>query len=214
MASKKHRKNQHKFRFYRGIPKETVKEKFENNFVKAGTLGGNEFTDQNIIFYCKKCDCKMNSKLQLEVHMTSNTHKMRIAIETAAIQQEQTKCALTIPEPQQQLFNFSNSAYGYGYRNWTAEQHVFNMQKSQPVAQPVEQPANYNFPFYAYNQPQQAQPMQPVLPNYQYNSTPILRAQPQAVPPNIQALQNIQDNQQIDVSSIPIPPNFSDNVPL
>lgn len=200
MASKKHRKNQHKFRFYPGIPKEMVKEKFDNNFVKAGTLGGNEFTEQNIIFYCKKCDCKMNSKLQLEVHMTSNTHKTRIAIETASIQQEQSKCALVIPEAPQQLFNFSNSAYGYGYRNWTAEQHVYNMQK--PVTQPVEQTRNYNFPFYSYNQPHPPQMQQG--PPYQY--TPILRATPQAMPAPEQ--QNIQDNnQQIDVASIPIPPS-------
>lgn len=46
LSSKRHRKNKHKFHTYPGISKESVKEKYVNNFVRAGTLG-NEFTDKS-----------------------------------------------------------------------------------------------------------------------------------------------------------------------
>lgn len=38
LTSKRHRKNKHKFHTYSGISKEFVKEKYQNNFVRAGTL--------------------------------------------------------------------------------------------------------------------------------------------------------------------------------
>ena len=53
----------------------------------------------------------MNSKCQLEVHMSSNLHKMNHPPE-AVTQQVLPTSVVNAP---QQLFNFDNSAYGYGY---------------------------------------------------------------------------------------------------
>lgn len=57
ISSKKHRKNKHKFHLFPGISKDYVKKKFNGSFVRAGMLG-NEFVDDSVIFYCKKCDCE------------------------------------------------------------------------------------------------------------------------------------------------------------
>ena len=62
ISSKKHRKNKDKFHLYPGISKEYVKRKFNGSFVRAGMLG-NEFVDDSVIFYCKKCDCKFSMLL-------------------------------------------------------------------------------------------------------------------------------------------------------
>lgn len=54
----------------------------------------------------------MNSKCQLEVHMSSNLHKMNHPPEAVIPQVLPTSAVVNAP---QQLFNFDNSAYGYGY---------------------------------------------------------------------------------------------------
>lgn len=59
ISSKKHRKNKDKFHLFPGISKEYVKRKFNGSFVRAGMLG-NEFVDDSVIFYCKKCDCEFS----------------------------------------------------------------------------------------------------------------------------------------------------------
>lgn len=72
---------------------------------------------------------RMQNKLQLEVHMSSNQHKMNHPIAPMPVAD---------PSPvrnNQQLFNFESSSYGYGFRNWTGEQHMYNQQQAPPITQ-------------------------------------------------------------------------------
>ncbi|CAO1404616.1 unnamed protein product [Diamesa tonsa] len=197
LLSKKHRKNKDKFHLYPGISKDYVKRKFNGSFVRAGMLG-NEFVDDSVIFYCKKCDCKMNSKCQLEVHMSSNLHKLNHPPE-AVIPQVLPTSVVNAP---QQLFNFDNSAYGYGYRNWDAERNILN-QKQQTATMNLQTQQNSQqamqqkiaeakkelfgrFPYYALAQ-QQDIPIIPEtipLPTPQIFQTNILAPQPVAMPLN------------------------------
>lgn len=99
--------------------------------------------------------------MQLEVHMNSNQHKMNHPIAPMPVAD---------PYPvqnNQQLFNFESSSYGYGFRNWQGEQHMFNrdvpqltqteMQKQQEMERErrmVDQAKTElmaRFPFYALN---------------------------------------------------------------
>lgn len=127
LVSKKHRRNKHKFHTYPGISKDFVKRKYQNSFVRAAETIGNEFIEDGVVFYCKRCDCRMQNKLQLEVHMSSNQHKMNHPIAPMPV-------ADPLPvESNQQLFNFESSSYGYGFRNWSGEQHMFNRNPPAPT---------------------------------------------------------------------------------
>lgn len=105
----------------------------------------------------------MQNKLQLEVHMSSNQHKMNHPIAPVPV-------ADPFPvqnQGNQQLFNFESSSYGYGFRNWSGEQHMYNQniprlsqtelqqqQELEKQRQMVEQAKNEllaRFPFYALN---------------------------------------------------------------
>lgn len=115
LASHKHRKNRHKFHTYPGISKEFVKKKYRNSFVRAAETIGNEFIEDGVVFYCKRCDVRMQDKHQLEIHMSSNQHKINHPI-------------APLPEyhPTQnhvQMPSFESS-YGYGFRYWSHEQNV------------------------------------------------------------------------------------------
>jgi hypothetical protein len=115
LVSKKHRKNKHKFHLYPGISKEFVKRKYANSFVRAQETAYNEFVEDGVVFYCKRCDVRMETKLQLEVHMSSNLHKLNHPI--AAIPTQDTTyyaydTSYAAPQNNQQLFNFENSSYG------------------------------------------------------------------------------------------------------
>lgn len=110
LASKKHRKNKHKFHTYPGISKEFVKRKYKNSFVRACETIGNEFIEDGVMFYCKRCEVRMATKIQLEIHISSNMHKLNHPIEPV-------KTTPYIPESlpvhnNPQLFNFENSSYG------------------------------------------------------------------------------------------------------
>lgn len=72
----------------------------------------------------------MENKLQLEVHMSSNQHKMNHPI---------TPIPVVDPAPvrnTEQLFNFEYSAYGYGFRNWNGEQQ--QQTRFEPPASQLE----------------------------------------------------------------------------
>jgi hypothetical protein len=104
----------------------------------------------------------MQTKLQLEIHMSSNQHKMNHPIAPAPVAHDPYPV-----ENNQQYFNFESSAYGYGFRNWNGEAHHFNrnVQQMTPTEQQkqlemdrqkqlVEQAKNEllaRFPFYAIN---------------------------------------------------------------
>jgi hypothetical protein len=121
----------------------------------------------------------MQNKLQLEIHMSSNQHKMNHPIATAPIE------APSPVQSNQQLFNFEHSSYGYGFRNWSAEQYMFNA-NIQPVLTQAELQKNHEmnqqkqlveeakhqllarFPYYAINlqqQEAQAQRDQSMIPD-------------------------------------------------
>lgn len=103
----------------------------------------------------------MANKLQLEVHMSSSQHKNNHPIAPPA--------ALADPFPvqnNQQFFNFESSSYGYGFRNWTAEQNLFNRSIPQMTSFEGQQKQEMDnrllveraknellarFPFYAIN---------------------------------------------------------------
>jgi hypothetical protein len=119
LASKKHRRNKHKFHTFPGISKEVVKKKYQNSFVRAAETIGNEFIEDNVVFYCKRCDVRMETKLQLEIHMSSNQHKLNHPIAPVPVadafyeydQQDQSMNVNPVRN-QAQLFNFENSSYG------------------------------------------------------------------------------------------------------
>lgn len=125
LASKKHHKNKHRFHTYPGISKEFVKKKYQTSFVRAAETFGNEFIEDNVVFFCKRCDYRMQTKAQLEVHMSSNQHKMNHPIAPPPVADPYPS------QNNQQLFNFESSSYGYGFRNWNGEQHLMN----RPVPQ-------------------------------------------------------------------------------
>lgn len=116
LASKKHRRNRHKFHTYPGISKEFVKNKYQNSFVRAAETIGNEFIEDGVVFYCKRCDVRMESKLQLEIHMSSNQHKLNHPIAPIPTQQGSYAESNIASEYQtrnnMQLFNFESSSYG------------------------------------------------------------------------------------------------------
>lgn len=109
LASKKHRKNKHKFHTYPGISKEFVKRKYQNSFVRAFETVGNEFIEDGVVFYCKRCDVRMETKLQLEIHMSSNQHKLNHPIAPVPVAPTFDS---TPVQNNPQLFNFENSSYG------------------------------------------------------------------------------------------------------
>lgn len=105
----------------------------------------------------------MQNKLQLEVHMSSNQHKMNHPIAPVPV-------ANPFPAQNQnnhQLFNFESSSYGYGFRNWSGEEHMYNRNIPQPSKSELEQQQEAErqrqlvekaknellarFPFYALN---------------------------------------------------------------
>lgn len=121
LASKKHRKNKHKFHTYPGISKEVVRRKYQTSFVRAAETIGNEFIEDNVVFYCKRCDVRMETKLQLEIHMSSNQHKLNHPIAPVPVanafyeyddQQQNEAMNVNPVRNQAQLFNFENSSYG------------------------------------------------------------------------------------------------------
>jgi hypothetical protein len=118
LISKKHRKNRHKFHTYPGISKEMVRNKYQNSFVRAAETIGNEFIEDGVVFYCKRCDVRMETKLQLEIHMTSNQHKLNhpiapVPVASTSFQEPQDIASEYLPvRNQAQLFNFENSSYG------------------------------------------------------------------------------------------------------
>lgn len=157
LASKKHSKNAHKFRTYPGISKEVVQRKYQKSFVRANEAIGNEFIEDGVIFYCKKCNVRMSTKAQLEVHMNSNLHKQNYPVQAAT----------TIPE-QEERPRFQDSAYGYGGRNWMYEQQ-FIMQSAAERQKQMEQEYEKQllekakndllarFPYYALNKQHEQQ---------------------------------------------------------
>ncbi|XP_070490531.1 uncharacterized protein [Chironomus tepperi] len=183
LVSKKHRKNKHKFHTYPGISKEFVKRKYQNSFVRANETVGNEFIEDGMVFYCKRCDVRMETKIQLEIHMSSNLHKLNHPIAPVPVAYNYQPPAESYPEAVQnpQLFNFDNSSYGYGFRNWSAENHVFNkayvppsqaelqkqmeMDRQKQLVEEAKSKLLARFPFYAINlqKPAENEPM-PVPP--------------------------------------------------
>lgn len=199
LASIKHRKNKHKFHTFPGITKESVKKGYQKNFVRAAETFGNEFIEDGVVFYCKRCDVRMQTKLQLEVHMSSNLHKMNYPIAPP-------RAPNPYPvENNQQLFNFESSSYGYGFRNWTGEQHLANrnipppsmaeMQQQQAMdreRQLVEKAKNEllaRFPFYAINSQNEAS-------SHQYDNIPLPQPQPAEAPMPVEPPQMDQFLQQ------------------
>lgn len=119
LASKKHRKNKHKFHTYPGISKDLVRNKYQNSFVRAAETIGNEFIEDGVIFYCKRCDVRMESKLQLEIHMTSNQHKLNHPIAPIPVASQgggwfEPDIASEYQNPRYNapIMNFENSSYG------------------------------------------------------------------------------------------------------
>ncbi len=104
------------------MSKEFVKKKYQNSFVRAAETIGNEFIEDNVVFYCKRCDVRMDSKLQLEIHMTSNQHKLNHPITPVPVAAEgyyqpveeidESSFSYNPVRSQAQLFNFENSSYG------------------------------------------------------------------------------------------------------
>ena len=142
------------------------------NFKSIFSILGNEFIEDGVVFYCKRCDVRMQNKLQLEVHMSSNQHKMNHPI--APVRVVDPFPAHNQVNPQ--LFNFESSSYGYGFRNWNGEQHMFNrnipqlsqteIQQQQELERQrhmVEKAKNEllaRFPFYAINLQNESQKIQ------------------------------------------------------
>lgn len=155
LASKKHQKNSHKFRTYPGISKEVVHKKYQNSFVRANEAIGNEFIEDGVIFYCKRCNVRMSTKAQLEVHMNSNLHK-------------QNYPAQATPTDYEERPRFENSAYGYAGRSWMHEQQ-FIMQSAAERQKQMEQEYEKQllekakndllarFPYYALNKQHEQQ---------------------------------------------------------
>lgn len=89
-----------------------------------------------------------------------------------------------------QLFNFESSSYGYGFRNWTGEQHFYNnrnvvpqmsseeaqqQQEMERQRQLVEKAKNEllaRFPFYAINLQNSLQAEQDLPDNIPMPETP------------------------------------------
>ncbi|CAG9809273.1 unnamed protein product [Chironomus riparius] len=183
LISKKHRKNKHKFHTYPGISKEFVKRKYQNSFVRANETVGNEFIEDGMVFYCKRCDVRMETKLQLEIHMSSNQHKLNHPITPVPVANHFSTSSepYTAVEQNPQLFNFDNSSYGYGFRNWSAENYMFNkayvppnqaelqrqteMDRQKQLVEEAKSKLLARFPFYAINlqKPAENEPM-PVPP--------------------------------------------------
>lgn len=125
---------------------------------KIISILGNEFIEDGVVFYCKRCDVRMQNKNQLEVHMSSNQHKMNHPIAPIRV-------ADPFPTANQQLFNFESSSYGYGYRPWAMEQHMFNqpapqmtqserqhqaeMEQQQKLVEQAKSALLARFPYYA-----------------------------------------------------------------
>lgn len=157
MASKKHKKNAHKFRTYPGITKEVVQKKYMKSFVRANESIGNEFIEDGVIFFCKRCNVRMQTKAQLEIHMDSNMHKMNFPIQPPISSQHHDAATNS---------RFESSAYGYAGRNWVYEQQ-FLMQSQAEKQQQMEQEYERQliekakndllarFPYYAMNSQQQ-----------------------------------------------------------
>lgn len=117
VASRKHRKNKHKFHTYPGISKELVKNKYQKSFIRAAETIGNEFIEDGVIFYCKRCEVRMESKLQLEIHMTSNMHKLNhpiapVPVATGAYVEQDISTEYQNPRYNAPIMNFENSSYG------------------------------------------------------------------------------------------------------
>lgn len=117
LASKKHRKNKHKFHTYPGISKELVRNKYQKSFIRAAETIGNEFIEDGVIFYCKRCDVRMDSKLQLEIHMTSNMHKLNhpiapVPVANHAYVEQDISEEYQDPRYNAPIMNFENSSYG------------------------------------------------------------------------------------------------------
>lgn len=118
LVSKKHRKNKHKFHTYPGISKELVRNKYQNSFVRAAETIGNEFIEDGVVFYCKRCDVRMESKIQLEIHMTSNQHKLNHPIAPIPVAshggyvEQDISTEYQNPRYNAQIMNFENSSYG------------------------------------------------------------------------------------------------------
>jgi hypothetical protein len=103
--------------FFTGISKEFVKRKYQNSFVRANETVGNEFIEDGMVFYCKRCDVRMETKIQLEIHMSSNLHKLNHPITPVPVAhnyQSYPSTSESYPAAEQnpQLFNFDNSSYG------------------------------------------------------------------------------------------------------
>lgn len=117
VASKKHKRNQHKFRVYPGISRELVRNKYRNSFVRAAETIGNEFIEDGVVFYCKRCDVRMESKLQLEIHMTSNQHKLNhpiapVPVASQGYIESSIETEYENPRYNAPVMNFENSSYG------------------------------------------------------------------------------------------------------
>jgi hypothetical protein len=160
LASKKHHKNAHKFRTYPGISKEVVQRKYQKSFVRANESIGNEFIEDGVIFYCKRCNVRMSTKQQLEIHMDSNLHKSNYPIQPPVSSSEM--------DGRESNPRVESSSYGYAGRNWVYEQQ-FLMQsaaerqkemEAEYERQLVEKAKNdllARFPYYALNMQQQQQ---------------------------------------------------------
>lgn len=189
LASNKHRKNKHKFHTFPGISKDSVKRKYQNSFVRAAETFGNEFIEDGVVFYCKRCDVRMQSKGQLEVHMSSNQHKMNHPIAPVPVQNSYQP-----PPGNQPFFNFETSAYGYGHRNWTGEQHLmerfvpqltqqereqqFEMERQRQLVEKAKNDLLARFPYYAIN-----------LQNQQFNQAASMH--PESIPMPVEAPQPV-----------------------
>lgn len=171
LTSKKHRKNKHKFHLYPGISKEVVKKKYYKSFVRPNEAIGNEFIEEGVVFFCKRCNVRMQTKQQLDIHMNSNMHKMNFPINAMSQQYEEFMNQSqigdsSIANPYYESPNLST--YGYAGRNWVKEpqfllqsqaekQHQLELERERQLVEQAKSDLLRRFPFYALNmQNQQA----------------------------------------------------------
>lgn len=141
IVSKKHNKNKHKFHLYPGISKEHVQKKYLKSFVRANESIGNEFIEDGVIFFCKRCNVRMQTKLQLDIHMKSNMHKMNFPMNVPPQYADYMNQQYQSGEPSTNNQHYENqnlSTYGYAGRTWVNEQQ-FLLQSQAEKKQQLEQ---------------------------------------------------------------------------
>lgn len=167
IVSKRHNKNKHKFHLYPGISKEFVQKKYLKSFVRANETIGNEFIEDGVIFFCKRCNVRMQTKLQLDIHMKSNMHKMNFPMNVPPQYAEFMNQQYHFGEPSTNNPYYENknlSTYGYAGRSWMVNDQQFLLQSQAEKKQQLEKEREMQlveqaksdllrrFPYYALSQ--------------------------------------------------------------